>query len=328
MKNKIIWIHQKLDKYWIISTLFLKFSSLWFSVILVFLGDGWLTSVNNNSNTVTLTPLGIGLSILVIIFNAFIIVVSEYGSKHDPIKDNAEITIAKNFFLEKINSEVFDICKHKFESQISVIKEKRVSLKDIPHVYTSPCGQIERLSSSIEKCLIELMSFSSHRFSNGDLRVDVFYNFPLENANTWKLSKTASSPSIALERIYNGDSTGDSTFSYLLKTDRPYVFFNSKADALQKRCYLREKKDRLDEKERLKGSIACYRLEFGNEEQIFINSVLSISTYNEEFIDEKWYQKKYPKDTAKAQEAIDKATNMLAENIYTNLIMNLKTTIS
>lgn len=320
MKDKLIRLHQKLEKYWFASTVFLKFSSIWFSVILVFAGDGWLTFVNSNTNATNLTPLGIGLSIGIIIVNLFFVFVGEYGNKHDEVKENAEKTIAEKFLLEKINSEVFDVCKHKFESQILVIKDKRVTFKDIPHVYTNPCDQIERISNSIEKCLIELMSFSSHKFSNGDLRVDVFYNFPLENASTWKLSKTANAPSISLDRIINGEST----FNYLLKSDLPYVFFNSKADALQKRCYLRETKDRLDEKGKLKGSIACYKLSFGDEEQVYINAVLSISSYNEEFIVEKGYHKKHPKDNNKAQEEIDKATNMLAENIYTNLVINFK----
>lgn len=320
MRDKIILLHHKLEKYWFFSIVFLKFSSIWFSFILVFAGNGWLTSVNPQTNAIGLTTLGTVLSIIIIFVNLFFVFVGEYGNKHDEIKENAEKTLAEKFLLEKINSEVFDVCKQKFESQIQVIKEKRVSFKDIPHVYTSPCVQIERLSISIEKCLIELMSFSSHKFYNGDLRVDVFYNFPLENASTWKLSKTANTPSISLDRIINGEST----FNYLLKSDLSYVFFNSKEDALQKRCYLRETKDRSDEKGKLKGSIACYKLSFGDEEQVYINAVLAITSYNEEFIDEKGYQKKYPKDNNKAKEEIEKATNMLAENIYTNLVINFR----
>jgi hypothetical protein len=75
-----------------------------------------------------------------------------------------------------------------------------------------------------------------------------------------------------------------STFSKVLSSKEPFLFYNSKEQARKLDSYIRDGEDRINENDELKGSIACYRIVVKEEKQELIKAVLSITTYNKRFV--------------------------------------------
>ncbi len=223
------------------------------------------------------------------LLSIYIAIVEKFHTVYNPEKTHNIKISAEKYLLDTINSKTTDVCRNKCEQQIRVIKEKRVSKKNIPHIYTSPCEQLEKISKAIVECTIPLISKSSYGFKVEDFRFDIFYHFPKEDQGNdkWKVSQTpgAIPVPISVDRLLQENST----LACLLRDDIPYVLYN-KQRAKNKDKYIKDRTDRMDNNE-LAGSIACFKLEFGDHEETLIESVVSISTSSKRFIDEKPFKK-------------------------------------
>ena len=307
-------------KHWILTTFILKVSAIWYSLIIGFFGEDWNLVINNNGSR-QLTFWGGCFSVLIVIVTIFIAIVERYNDLFSDEKENAIQTVAEKVLLEKMNSQVIDICKSKFEIQLIAITNAKKNPMWIPSIYTEPCHQIETILNSFLECLISLISTSSHKFSKADFTINLFYNFPKENPDSWQQAQSLTSDGLPLARI-----TGPgSTFSFLLQTNEPFVFFNSKKEAMYQNNYIKDRSDHLDKDKAPKGSIACYRMDFGNQSGTYIQSVICFATKKERIIDENSYYKRYKeKDKHKAEKDIKDAIDTLSSNIYDYLIENFK----
>lgn len=309
------------EKHWLFTTFILKISSIWFSLFIAFFGTNWLVSIDQNNNK-SFTPWGLISTIIIISITIYIAIVEKYHELNNKEKKEAIKTSAEKYLLDTVNSNVKDICTSKFETQLNAIKEAYNNPNNIPEIYTKPCVQLEVILDGFSECLEKLISSSSHRFKKTDFRVELFYNFPNENASTWKVAQNKEVLSLPLDKIINDKST----FNYLLKSGKPYVFFNSKKRARINEHYLRDKFDHLDEDDEPKGSIACYRLDYGDHTGLYIQAVLFLATHENKFIDEAPYFKNFKKEKD-AIEQINKDSETLAVNIFQNLVKNFENRI-
>lgn len=85
-----------------------------------------------------------------------------------------------------------------------------------------------------------------------------------------------------LETLLNPMS--DSTFNYLLKSQKPYYFNNKKEDAKRELRYMYNPQDELSEENgEFIGSIFCYRYQVKKGGEDYIDAMLSISTQKKRF---------------------------------------------
>ncbi len=62
------------------------------------------------------------------------------------------------------------------------------------------------------------------------------------------------------------------------------MFFNSKEDARKQESYIKDGEDVVNENNELKGSIACYKITIKELNDVLIQAILSLSTYNKKFV--------------------------------------------
>ncbi|WP_440447938.1 hypothetical protein [Ruminococcus sp.] len=307
------------QKHLIFTNLVVRLSSIWFSFIVNFLGNDWLVCniVDSNNNvTKQFTALGWGLTVIVVLASFYVPFIEKWNLKNGE-QEKLELR-AENYLLNEMNNKVSKICKQKCENQLELIKSAKKD-KDIslPKIYTHPCKQLELILNSFKDCLKVLITDSSHNISDTDLSINMFYNFPKESGS-WKVVNNQTTIRLPIERIINENST----FNYLLNSNEPYVIFNSKQIALEEKHYIRDALDHTDSNNKLKGSIACFRLDFGDFSGVYIKSVIAISTVKMKFIEENKYYK-YNKEN-EAKEKINEDSKNLAESIEDKVINNFK----
>ena len=155
-----------------------------------------------------------------------------------------------------------------------------------------------------------MLSQNNHRIDKNEICVSVAYNFPQENSTVWKWVNMRDEKGLTIEEL----SSPETTFQYLLNNANeksPFVFLNSKQKAYLERHYIPDQEDCRNEEGNLLGSIACYRLSLKKSDTVYVSDILSISTYNKQFVS-------VDDETVDASE--NSRINAVKENIRKNIL--------
>lgn len=276
-------------KHWIVTAMIFTGSSWWFSLFLGYWGvDLGLLVINNDQNNVPvtkLTPLGLAITIVICLILIVLTLISRYREAHNTDKKNLIYLEAGYNLFDKVLMDLNYLCRSKYSSQINEIVNIENDQLEPPIIYSNPCKQLEVISNEIADCISFTLSEKGRKFNRDDLYVSIAYNFPKYDRDSWHWADVNSERGLSIAKLC-GDNT---TFSYLLKTasqKEPSVFFNSKQQAYDEKHYLPDDCDKYDFSNKLKGSIACFKIVIKKGDVDYIIAVVNISSYSKKFVDE------------------------------------------
>ncbi len=278
MKGSLIRLHEWIQRQWLIVSVFVSTSSIWFSLILNFFGDKLnLIGVDANGQK-RFTVVGVVLTGVVTGFSFLLVAAQRY---YEYSKLNTDKDKRKLFVLEQVDIETNKICDNKYitlKKRLSNIKKGKIN--EYPQIVSNPCEQLKHIIEKMNNCLCRLLSQKEYNINENELYISLYYNFPMED-DQWRLTD-----SIAPEKGLGINELVDdkSTFSAVLVSREPFLFYNSKEQARRIDHYISDGEDQVDENDQLKGSIACYRIVTRESGQELIKAVLSITTYNKKFV--------------------------------------------
>lgn len=277
-KNKLVKLHEWVQKKWFIVAIFLSTSSIWFSLILNFWGENLKFISKDAEGERKFTPIGLVLTIFVITFSCLIAMAQRC---YEYEKLNTDKDKRKLYVLENVDLGTNKVCDNKFITlKKRILSIKRGKEAQCPQIVSNPCEQLKHIVEKINVCLCKLLTQKEYNINEDELYISLYYNFPMEN-DEWKLAD-----SLSPEKGLSIDELQDdkSTFSNVLKAKNPFLFYNSKEQARKSDCYISDGEDKNDENNELKGSIACHRIVVKEDNQDLIKAVLSITTYNKRFV--------------------------------------------
>lgn len=314
----ILKVHQTVEDNWIVSLFLVKLSGVWFSLVLAFFGNGWLTE--NSEKGRYLTALGWILTVVVLLLNLGMSMVDRYCEIHTKDKEELDKITAERDLLLEVNSSVDTICKHKLHTQLHEIENVVRGRQTAPLIYTNPCRQIQNILDELSRSVSVLLKDKTHSFAKSEIHTNLICNFPFTDKDTWY---NIDEYSASISHII---SNKQSTFAHLLDIGRPYVFFNDKQKALNDRHYYTTNLDQVDGNGNLKGSIGCFLLTLRNSSGEYIKAIITIATYKKHIVDEDELLKILGKKVD-AQKVIQDACNTLAYNINNSLVDNYRNRI-
>ena len=257
-------------KHWFWYTVILASPSIWFSVVLQFLGNT-LKMLNDNGQ---LTVLGIWVTlVIIVVVGGISFINNNYLSKTELGK--LEILSGKVDYLSAVIDSIDRICDEKYLK----LKNKIVEYQDetIPRaeIISAPNNQLRKIVDAITECLVKLLANQENGFSFKDFTVTIAYNFPQENGE-WKWAEGTAEKDMGLQDLLTNNS---STYRYLLNSEDPYYFNNKKEEARQEGKYIYNPQDVLSDKNQENiGSIFCYRYKVKKNTTVYVDSMISIST--------------------------------------------------
>lgn len=276
VKNFLLWVHGVNQRGWFIVSCIHTLSGLWYSLVLAFFGESLkLVKVNGTHRTLSLsgiifTILCVGWTLLYAASQRYYEYYSNNSKVYEPSGGEKLLGIVNRSFIEVCNSKKLMILKS--------IKSQKINSEGLAY---EPCRQLELLSKELCRCLCFLLSQKNHNIRENDMSVRIFYNFPLERNDVWKMADNNSSDSsIPIEKLLKDDTT----FYYILNNNKNSVFFNSKEEARKKGHYIPVSNDCYDSANNLQGSIACYKIIETVEGEPILRIIICISTYSKQFI--------------------------------------------
>lgn len=277
-KDSLIRLHEWVQKKWLIVSILMSTSSIWFSLILSFWGEKLHLIVADANGKKQFTPLGVILTIAVVGFSCLLVMAQRY---YEYSKLNNDRDKRKLFILENVDIETNRICDNKYITlKKRLWKIKNGKIVDFPQIVSNPCEQLKHILDKMNNCLCKLLSQKEYSINSDELYISLYYNFPMEN-DIWRQTDSLSpEKGLTIDELLDEKST----FSKVLSSKEPLVFYNSKEQARKQDSYIRDGEDRVNENDELKGSIACYRIVVKEEKQELIKAVLSITTYNKKFV--------------------------------------------
>lgn len=278
-KNKfLMWCSDIQQKHWGYYLLLVRLSALWFSLFIAFLGEPMHLVTVTDSGSKILTWFGWICTI--VIFS--VIAVGEYAKKYAEKAYSEPFEIGGFALLNNLRSGINTICDSKYRtllSQIHAIKETQTF--ETPLIVSDPPKQLDSIAKEMANCLCQLLKDNS-RWKADDLYVSIAYQFPLEGQE-WHWATEEHGMSLE-ELLAPATDKGISTLNHLLSSKGSSVFFNSKAEAEQRKIYLADDSDERDEQGNLMGSIACYEHHVKKHDVTYIRFVLMVTTYSKRFV--------------------------------------------
>lgn len=297
------------SKYWIPVSIVVAISS-WWSLILTYFGEWaglvFVTIDNNKIVEKHLSPIAWLITIILIVGAIFSVVTSRYKELNDEDKRNALTYKYWHLLLDKMLSSIDRVCRNKLNTQIQTIIDLRASGAEPPIIYSKPCNQLNSVTTELKNCIAYLLSDKGRRFESDDVYISIAYNFPQEDATNWQWAEQlADEKGLSIKELQKSNTT----FSYVLEnaTEKsPFVFFNSKQEAYEAGHYVCDDDDVYDSNHKLKGSIACFRIIVKKQDKLYIRAVISISSYEKQFVDVSGF-------------ASDEEKNQEIENVSNNM---------
>lgn len=278
IKNLLIKLHEWVQKQWLIVSVIMSTSSIWFSLILNFWGEKLDFLVVDVNGKRQFTRLGGILTLGIVAFSSLLAMAQRY---YEYNKLNTDRDRRKLFVLEQVDAETNRICDNKFitlKKRIWAIKNDKV--EEFPQIISSPCDQLKHITEKMNKCLCKLLSQNEYCIKQEDLYISLYYIFPMEDMQWRQADSLSPEKGLSIEELQNEKTT----FSKVLKDKEPFLFFNSKEQARKEESYIRDEEDSVNEEDELEGSIACYRITIKEKGDILVQAVLSITTYNKKFV--------------------------------------------
>ncbi len=285
MKNLVRWVkktlirlHEWVQKQWLIVSILMSTSSIWFSLILSFWGEKLSLIETDTNGKRQFTFWGIVLTVLIVGFSFLLVMAQRY---YEYSKLNTDKDRRKLFILEHVDIETNKICDNKYITLKKKLFEiKKGHVKEFPQIVSNPCEQLKHITEKMNNCLCQLLSQNEYNINENELYISLYYNFPMEDEIWRQTDSIAPERGLGISELINEKST----FSKVLKSKEPFLFYNSKEQARKTDSYISDGEDRLNENNELKGSIACYRIATNESGQELIKAVLSITTYNKKFV--------------------------------------------
>ena len=140
LKKLLIRLHEWVQKKWLIVSVLMSTSSIWFSLILSFWGEKLHFIVTDASGKRQFTFLGAILTILVVGFSCLLAMAQRYYeySKLNNDKDKRKLVV-----LENVDIETNKICDNKYITlKKRLWKIKNGQIVDIPQIVSNPCEQL------------------------------------------------------------------------------------------------------------------------------------------------------------------------------------------
>lgn len=280
LKKVLISVHEWVQKKWLIVSILMSTSSIWFSLILNFYGEKFSLIVTGQNGDRQFTRWGAFLTFFIIAFSLLLAMAQRYYeySKLSTDRDKRKLVI-----LEKVDLETSNVCDNKYITlKKRIMAIKRGEINELPQIVSRPCEQLKHITSKINCCLCKLLTQKEYDIREDELYVSLYYKFPFED-NVWKLAD-----SLSPEKGLSIDELMDekSTFSAILKSKETFIFFNSKEHARKSEHYIKDEEDNVDENDELKGSIGCYKIDVKEDNKKLIEAVLCITTYSKRFVND------------------------------------------
>lgn len=269
-----------LKKHWFIRTISISLPTIWFSMVLPFLGRT-LRLVQKEKNELTTLGWWITLAVVGGIFLANLIKnILEYRCEYDEIQ-----YLENNLnYYKNIDEYTKFICDDKLSSLRNAISEVKKNGKDAPRIVSRPNLQLKKILEKISSLMCILASKPNYKFTESDFLVTLAYNFPDEN-DEWKWVHETSEGSVCANEL--AKSEGATTFKYLLSTNKTHYFNNDKVLAKEQGKYEYNLQDTTSaDAGRDIGSIFCKQYEIKCDGKTYIKAILSISTTSKKFIKE------------------------------------------
>lgn len=277
-KDLLIKLHEWVQKKWLIVSVLMSTSSIWFSLILNFWGENLNFITTDGTGKRQFTPIGLILTVIIIGFSCLLAMAQRY---YEYCKLNSDNDKRKLVILEHVDMETNKICDNKFitlKKRLWGIKQGKIS--EFPEIVSRPCEQLKHITEKMNNCLCKLLSQNEYSINENELYISLYYNFPMENELWHRTDNISPEKGLSIDELMQGQST----FSKVLNSKEKFIFFNSKEQARKTDNYISDGEDKLDDNNELKGSIACYRIIIKESGQELVKAVLSITTYNKKFI--------------------------------------------
>lgn len=277
-KNTLIKLHEWVQRQWLIVSILMSTSSIWFSLILSFWGERLHLIDIDVDGKKQLTFMGIILTIIVVGFSFLLVTAQRY---YEYTKINTDKDKRKLFVLENVDIETNKICDNKYITLKRKLSEiKKGNIVDLPQIVSNPCEQLKHITEKMNNCLCKLLSQNEYNINENELYISLYYNFPMEDELWHQTDSIAPERGLSINELTNGKST----FSKVLKSKESFLFYNSKEQARKTDSYISDGEDKLNDNNELKGSIACYRIIIKESGQELVRAVLSVTTYNKKFV--------------------------------------------
>ena len=294
------WLDKVSTKHWVVSSIFIVGSSWWFSVVIAFWGEnlGLIQTSNSNKGFTLLGGILTFLIFIVLVLNAALV---KYR-KETPDKALKDMTASFNL-LDRLMSSMSQVCAGKLSTQIKKIEEIKQNGIEPPIIYSKPCMQFEIILREIIDCLTFVLNTNDHRIKADSLYASIAYNFPLESDVEWRWVDVQKQQGLDIPTLLKEESL----FASLLNSpNKSYEFFNSKQLALEKHKYVQDDCDKQDKDGNLLVSIACFEITITRNDITFIRAILSISSYDIQFVNSNNLREENQQDIINTRENIRK----------------------
>lgn len=272
-------INDFFKKHWFWYTLIIAIPTAWFSAIVPYWGN-----VLKLQNDEGMTLFGTIISLCLIVPIAILVFCNSWYSGKAEQKKTSDLE-GEIGFLRTINENVDKICDEKYDQLRRTIAAVYRGDEEIPRIVTRPSNQLKRIIAGITSSLVNCIGSEKEEFTFKDFLVSIAYNFPLENSD-WEWVDGMKEGTLTLEELLAPGC--HSTFKFLIDTQQPYYYNNSKEDAKREHRYHYNKQDELNEENgEPVGSIFCYNFKIKQGKNTFVNAFLSISTTKKRFSVEK-----------------------------------------
>ncbi|MBP3360514.1 MAG: hypothetical protein J6N52_06655 [Clostridia bacterium] len=281
IRNILLGFHEWNKSKWFIFSCLHTLAGVWFSLILSFFGESWhLITVTGNGQKI-LTKLGFSITLITVGWTLFCFTAQRYSEWYESSTSIYKPTSGE-LILNEVNKGVISICKNKINLLIKQIHRIKNGKADFVTVQGSPCEQLGLITAELNKNLSYLLTQQNYNIRTDDISVRIFYNFPMENPNVWKVADNkTTNTNVNIDKLLSPNTT---FFCLLNKKDGNFIFCNSKEDALRHGLYTAVTNDEYNEKHELLGSIMGHKYSLGYEENEYIRFMVFVSTYSKSFI--------------------------------------------
>jgi hypothetical protein len=257
-------------KHWLFSTILNIILIIWFPLIFTYLGNHWLVTIDPNG-VKNLTTIGLVFTLVILIPIILLRTSNDFhASREKDMLEDDYIRVQKfSYVLRHTLSGHEEINRDKQRRFVDFIKALKHNKSDTTNTFstiTQPEAQIVRTVSEIAGCLAELSVEDKDK-----VVVSLAYRVDNQGDYQW-LDDTYLSSGLSLEEL---SSNKKSTFYQLILENRT-ICYNNKDTAYKAGHYVPDARD--DENSNC-GSIICKRIRLSREADVFIDSILSISTY-------------------------------------------------
>ena len=198
-------------------------------------------------------------------------------------------------------------------AQMSIINDRRIDgiLTNTPK---SSYDMLLSIQEALNNCVREFLTLYVKN-QKWDSYASILFRFPNSEESDWVFAPNSRQQGLERMKVLSEQST----FSRLVSNDDPYLFYNSKAKAIEEDSYITDALDPPD----LPGSIICFRRDYMNNGKVLINMVIGVSTYRKPILehDRDFSESEKRQEEKKLAELMqDRIVKVIDQQIFLELI--------